>query len=97
MVYINFLNEKALSKDKDRIVSWNWCSLNDGVNYEDLLEEHSKRASLLEENSRGLIAWANVYPRIGMSEAPGDFAHLALFPLLHRLLLVSCQSSADLF
>tara|TARA_X000001036_G_scaffold437716_1_gene483735 strand:+ start:118 stop:888 length:771 start_codon:yes stop_codon:yes gene_type:complete len=76
----NFLNEKALSKDKDRIVSWNWCSLNDGVNYEDLLEEHSKRASLLEENSRGLIAWANVYPRIGMSEAPGDFAHLALFP-----------------
>ena len=76
----NFLNEKALSKDKDRIVSWNWCSLNDGVSYEDLLEEHSKRASLLEENSRGLIAWANVYPRIGMSEAPGDFAHLALFP-----------------
>jgi|TARA_B110000483_G_scaffold223747_1_gene281897 hypothetical protein len=76
----NFLNEKALSEDKDRIVSWNWCSLNDGVSYEDLLEEHSKRASSLEENSRGLIAWANVYPRIGMSEAPGDFAHLALFP-----------------
>ena len=76
----NFLNEKALSKDKDRIVSWNWCSLNDGVSYEELLEEHSKRASSLEENSRGLIAWANVYPRIGMSEAPGDFAHLALFP-----------------
>tara|TARA_B100001063_G_scaffold16879_1_gene12970 strand:+ start:409 stop:1176 length:768 start_codon:yes stop_codon:yes gene_type:complete len=76
----NFLNEKALGKDKDRIVSWNWCSLNDGVSYEDLLEEHSKRASSLEENSRGLIAWANVYPRIGMSEAPGDFAHLALFP-----------------
>ena len=76
----NFLNEKALSEDKDRIVSWNWCSLNDGVSYEDLLEEQSKRASSLEENSRGLIAWANVYPRIGMSEAPGDFAHLALFP-----------------
>jgi hypothetical protein len=76
----NFLNEKALSEDKDRIVSWNWCSLNDGVSYEDLLEEHSKRASLLEENSRGLIAWANVYPRVGMSEAPGDFANLAFFP-----------------
>jgi hypothetical protein len=76
----NFLNEKALSEDKDRIVSWNWCSLNDGVSYEDLLDEHSKRASALEENPRGLIAWANVYPRIGMSEAPGDFAHLALFP-----------------
>ena len=29
----NFLNEKALGKDKDRIVSWNWCSLNDGVSY----------------------------------------------------------------
>ena len=69
----NFLNEKALSEDKDRIVSWNWCSLNDGVSYEDLLEEHSKRASSLEENSRGLIAWANVYPRIGMSEAPGGW------------------------
>ena len=75
----NFLNEKALSEDKDRIVSWNWCSLNDGVSYEDLLEEHSKRASSLEENSRGLIAWANVYPRVGMSEAPGDFANLAFF------------------
>ena len=76
----NFLNEKALREDKDRIVSWNWCSLNDGVSYEDLLEEHSKRASSLEENSRGLIAWANVYPRVGMSEAPGDFANLAFFP-----------------
>ena len=76
----NFLNEKALSEDKDRIVSWNWSSLNDGVSYEDLLEEHSKRASSLEENSRGLIAWANVYPRVGMSEAPGDFANLAFFP-----------------
>ena len=76
----NYLNEKALAEDKDRIVSWNWCSLNEGVSYEDLLEEHAKRASELEENPRGLIGWANVYPRIGMEEAPGDFAHIAVYP-----------------
>ena len=33
----NYLNEKALAEDKDRIVSWNWCSLNDGVSYDCLL------------------------------------------------------------
>jgi hypothetical protein len=76
----NFINEKALTEDKDRIAAWNWCSLNPGVSYEDLLEEHEKRSSMLKENARGIIGWANLYPRVGMAGARGDFAHIAIFP-----------------
>ena len=69
-----------MNNDNDRIVAWNWCSLNEGVSYEDLLTEHEKRAELLKEDSLGMIAWANVYPNIGTDEAPRDFAHLAVYP-----------------
>tara|TARA_Y100000768_G_scaffold7558_1_gene5248 strand:- start:592 stop:1374 length:783 start_codon:yes stop_codon:yes gene_type:complete len=78
--FINYIDQEAMNNDNDRIVSWNWCSLNEGVSYEDLLTEHEKRAELLKEDSLGMIAWANVYPNIGTDEAPGDFAHLAVYP-----------------
>ncbi|GIS06159.1 MAG: hypothetical protein CM15mP109_09150 [Candidatus Dadabacteria bacterium] len=38
-----YLNEKTLAEDKDRIVSWNWCFLNEGVSYEDFRRK-AKRA-----------------------------------------------------
>ena len=78
--FVNYIDQKAMNNDDDRVVAWNWCSLNDGVSYEDLLTEHERRAELLKKDSLGMIAWANVYPRIGTDEAPGDFAHLAVYP-----------------
>ncbi len=76
-----FVNENEdITKDKDRIVSWNWCSLNEGVTYEALSEEHTRRAKLLAENPLGIGAWMNLFPRVGSAEAPGDFAHIVWFP-----------------
>ena len=75
-----YVNQDEINKDNDRIVAWNWCSLNDGVSYEDLIAEHDKRAKILEEDSLGIIAWANLFPRIGTDQAPGDFAHIAVYP-----------------
>ena len=50
-----YVNQDEINKDNDRIVAWNWCSLNDGVSYEDLIAEHDRRAKILEEDSLSLI------------------------------------------
>ncbi len=75
-----YVNQDEINKDNNRIVAWNWCSLNDGVSYEDLIAEHDRRAKILEEDSLGIIGWANLFPRIGTDQAPGDFAHIAVYP-----------------
>ena len=45
-----------------------------------MIAEHDRRAKILEEDSLGIIAWANLFPRIGTDQAPGDFAHIAVYP-----------------
>ena len=41
-----YVNQDEINKDNDRIVAWNWCSLNDGVSYEDLIaEQHESDAA----------------------------------------------------
>tara|TARA_B100000214_G_scaffold320111_1_gene255136 strand:- start:1469 stop:2242 length:774 start_codon:yes stop_codon:yes gene_type:complete len=76
----HFVNQEAINKDNNRIVSWNWCSLNDGVTWDDMLAEHNRTVKLLEEDNLGIIGWATIYPRIGTEDAPGDFAHIVIYP-----------------
>ena len=76
----HYINQEEINKESDRIVAWNWCSLNDGVTWEDILAEHDRTAKVLEEDSLGIIGWATIYPRIGADDAPGDFAHIVVYP-----------------
>ena len=76
----HFVNQEAINKDNNRIVAWNWCSLNDGVTWDDMLAEHNRNVKLLEEDNLGIIGWATIYPRIGTEDAPGDFAHIVIYP-----------------
>ena len=68
----HFVNQELINKDNDRIVAWNWCTLNEGVSWDDMLAEHDRNVKLLEEDNLGIIGWATIYPRIGTEDAPGD-------------------------
>ena len=73
-------NEKALEKADERVVTWNWCSLNDDVSAEEIMLKHADMAKNLEGNDQGIIGWAAIIPRLGGASAPGDFAHIIIFP-----------------
>ena len=76
----HFVNQELINKDNDRIVAWNWCTLNEGVSWDDMLAEHDRNVKLLEEDNLGIIGWATIYPRIGTEDAQGDFAHIVVYP-----------------
>ena len=76
----HFVNQELINKDNDRLVAWNWCTLNEGVSWDDMLAEHDRNVKLLEEDNLGIIGWATIYPRIGTEDAPGDFAHIVVYP-----------------
>jgi hypothetical protein len=73
-------NEKALEKADERVVTWNWCSLNDDVSAVEIMLKHADMAKNLEGNDQGIIGWAAIIPRLGGASAPGDFAHIIIFP-----------------
>ena len=47
----HFVNQELINKDNDRIVAWNWCTLNEGVSWDDMLAEHDRNVKLLEEDN----------------------------------------------
>tara|TARA_B100001063_G_scaffold178469_1_gene167417 strand:- start:97 stop:873 length:777 start_codon:yes stop_codon:yes gene_type:complete len=77
--YPIFVNQKDFDEDKDRVASWNWCTLNDGVEADEVNAQHAMMAKELEKNSNGLSGWLALAPQTGAAYAPGDFAHLAVF------------------
>ena len=74
-----FSDEKALAEADQRAVTWNWCSLNEDVSAEEVIEKHQSMASNLKGNDQGIIGWAGIIPRLGKGSAPGDFAQIIIF------------------
>tara|TARA_B100000927_G_scaffold265104_1_gene237640 strand:- start:225 stop:1019 length:795 start_codon:yes stop_codon:yes gene_type:complete len=74
-----YSNEEALEKADERVVKWNWCSLNDNISAEEIMMEHAEMAKNFEGNDLGIIGWAALIPRLGGANAPGDFAHILVF------------------
>lgn len=77
--YPQYVDQEALANDDDRVASWNWCSRNEGVSYEDLQAQHEIMVSDVEKDSNGLSGWIIMAPQTGAANAPGDFAHIAIF------------------
>ena len=73
-------DEEALAKADERVATWNWCTLNDNVSAEEVIQKHSEMAKNLEGNDQGIIGWAGIIPRLGGASAPGQFAHIIIFP-----------------
>lgn len=77
--YPQYIDQKSLESDYDRVVSWNWCSRNDGVSMEDLQARHSMMVDELKKDNIGLSGWVIVAPVTGGAQAPGDFVHLGFY------------------
>ena len=77
--YPVYLDEKELNSDDNRVATWNWCSVNEGVKAEDVFAQHDIRAKEVAKNPNGLIGWIALSPRIGTANAPGEFAHIGFY------------------
>ena len=77
--YPQYLDNDALENDPDRVISWNWCSRNEGVSIEDLQAQHNMMVKEVNKANNGLSGWVIVQPVTGAAQAPGDFVHLGLF------------------
>ena len=51
------------------MASWNWCSRNEGVSYEDLQAQHEIMVSEVEKDSNGLSGWIIMAPQTGAANA----------------------------
>ena len=79
-----YANTTALESDDERYVAWNWCTRKVGV--EQLQQKHAEYVAELTRDSNGMIAWALMIPHTGTADAPGDFAHLAVYPDLESFM-----------
>jgi hypothetical protein len=68
---------EALNADDERIVTWNWCTPKRSISQ--LMAKHRSMAESRPEEL-GNIGWFIYIPRIGGANAPGDFAHIVVYP-----------------
>ena len=76
--FILAIDQEALSGRDDRVMSFNWCSRNEGVSVDQLLAKHQQLASSWNTDSP-VKAWTVMYPSLGSRNTPGEFAHLLSF------------------
>ena len=76
--YIMVLDREALSAREDRVMTFNWCTRNDGVSTDALRAKHQELAAdWTPENP--VKAWTIMVPSLGSRNTPGAFAHLLSF------------------
>ena len=73
-----YADQEALENDDERYVSWNWCTPK--VGFEQLQQKHSEYVKMMANDSGGIIGWVLFFPHTGGANAPGEFAHLAIYP-----------------
>ena len=79
-----YADTKALESDDERFVAWNWCTAK--VGFEQLSQKHAEYVAEISKDPNGLIGWALMFPHTGTADAPGDFAHLAIYPDLESFM-----------
>jgi hypothetical protein len=76
--FVLALDREALSSRDDRVLSFNWCTRNDGVSVDQLQAKHQQIAGNWNTDSP-IKAWTIMVPGLGSRNTPGDFAHLLSF------------------
>lgn len=72
-------SKPEMETDNDRIISWNWCAVNEGVKVEQVMAAHAQRAASITDEAP-MIGWVTLVPTVGAANIPGDFAHLVIYP-----------------
>jgi hypothetical protein len=76
--FIVAIDQDALSERDDRVMTFNWCTRNEGVSTDQLIAKHQSLASTWNTDSP-IKAWTIMYPSLGSRNTPGEFAHLLSF------------------
>tara|TARA_B100000767_G_scaffold7367_1_gene7285 strand:- start:607 stop:1380 length:774 start_codon:yes stop_codon:yes gene_type:complete len=72
-------SKPEMETDNDRIISWNWCTVNEGVKVEQVMAAHAQAAASIADEAP-MIGWVTLVPTVGAANIPGDFAHLVAYP-----------------
>ena len=78
-LYMRWVNEDANAKDNNRIVTMDWCKRKDSVSWDQLTSKHDQIQASYPEGVENIV-WAVMFPQVGSADAPGDFAHVNVFP-----------------
>lgn len=76
-VVTRFLDAQALTGD-DRIITFNWCTANEGVTSDQIIARHQSMAANRPDDAP-IKAWNIILPGLGNRNPPGDFAHMLSF------------------
>jgi len=78
-------NVEAMNTDRERVVTWNWCTRKNGVSWDQLNAKHDSVAAMVDANPTN-IGWAAFFPNLGGANAPGEFAHIVVYPNVEALM-----------
>ncbi len=73
----HYIDTEALNADS-RIMTFNWCTANEGVTADQIMARHSAMAKNRPKDSP-VKAWNIIFPGLGNRNPPGDYAHLISF------------------
>ena len=82
MIWADF---DKMSTDNNRVVTWNWCTRKEGVSWDQLHTKHRSAAASTNYDPTS-IGWAAFYPHLGGANAPGEFAHVVIYPNVEALM-----------
>ena len=78
-LHLRYVDEEANQKDDDRIVTMDWCTRKDGISWEQLTAKHDQIEASYPEGVENIV-WGVMIPQVGAADAPGEFAHVNVFP-----------------
>ena len=78
-VSFRYMNAEANLNDNNRITTMDWCTKKEGVSWEQLGAKHDQIQASYPEGVENIV-WAIMFPQVGAADAPGDFAHVNVFP-----------------
>ncbi len=82
---IHVIDQEALAATDERILTFNWCSRNDGVSTDQVIAKHQQMAAGWTKEAP-VKAWLTLVPMLGNRNAPGGFAHLLSFENMQGLM-----------
>lgn len=83
-VFNMFLDREALSGNT-RVMTFNWCTRQEGVSWDQLLARHDTMLAGRPDDSP-VGSWTIMYPGLGVRNPIGEFAHLVSYPDVSSLM-----------
>ena len=79
VLYLRYEDHEANAQDDDRIVTMDWCTRREGVSWDQIRAKHDQIEASFPEGIENIV-WAIISPNVGAADAPGEFAHINVFP-----------------